>query len=92
MSKKQKKQAQEEREKRFEDSLDKLVRVMLTPEAVSSLLKDKAFVKKALLETRKVQRDEDDIKELGDKYNVSSQMVSAGLTEVEEVFTKILGE
>ena len=89
----QAKQAQEEQEKRFEDSLDELVRIMLiTPGVTEGLLKNKTFVKEALLETQKAQKNKDDIKGLGDKYHVSSQEISGGLSEVEEVLTKILGD
>ena len=69
MSKKKKKK--QVPEKRFEDPLDELIRIMLITTGVTEgLLKNKDFVKEALLETRKAQQDKDDIKGLGNKYNL----------------------
>ena len=91
MSKKKKKK--QVPEKRFEDPVDELIRIMLiTPGVTEGLLKNKDFVKEALLETRKAQKDKDDIKGLGNKYNLHSEEVTLGLAGVEELFTKILDE
>ena len=75
-----------------EEMLDIFVRAMLTPKNVAFLLKDKSFVKETLKETRKAQKDKEDIKGLGEKYHVDPGSVEQSLGEVEEMLTKILGD
>jgi len=75
-----------------EEALDFLVRAMLTPKTIGLLLQDKAFVKEALNETRKAKTDKEDIQNLGEKYGINSESVEQSLGEVEEIFTKILGD
>ena len=80
-------------EERFEQNLDQAVRVFLaTPGVLSKLLGNKSFVKETLLETRKVKKDPLEIKGLGDKYNLPSEDINQGLSEVEEMIVKMLGE
>ncbi len=89
---KNKQSAREKSDEISEEALDFLVRAMLTPKTVALLLQDKAFVKGALNETRKAKQDKEDIQGLGVKYSVSSESVEEVLGDVEEIFTKILGD